>query len=109
MPMHITLSPIRMDGTLALERRGDTLVFNGAALDLSAIPEGATLPAPAIDCPWITGGVERRDGALHLTLVLPHGPDAPPETLFPAPLVLTRDGPVDLPPHDALPENRDEA
>lgn len=96
--MHITLSPVRSDTPLHLERRGDTLVFNGESLDLSPIPEGATLPAAAIDCPWIAGDVARLGGTLHLTLVLPHASDAPPETLFPAPLHLTADGPVDLPP-----------
>lgn len=97
--MHITLSPVRSDMPLRLERHGDTLVFNGESLDLSPIPDGATLPAAATGCPWIAGDVDRRDGALHLTLVLPHGADAPPETLFPAPLMLVADGPVALPPY----------
>lgn len=97
--MHITLSPVRSDTPLSLERQGDRLVFNGDPLDLSPIPEGATLPAAATGCPWIVGEVTRMAGVLHLTLVLPHGPDAPPETLFPAPLLLSQDGPVALPPH----------
>lgn len=101
--MHITLSPVRSDTLLQLERHADTLVFNGDPLDLSPIPEGATLPACAIDCPWIAGDVDRRDGVLHLTLVLPHGSDAPAETLFPHALILTEDGPVALPPHGSSP------
>lgn len=105
--MHITLSPVRSDTPLHLERHGDTLVFNGERLDLAPIPEGATLPAAATGCPWIAGDVTRDKGALHLTLVLPHGADAPPETLFPAPVVLIGDGPVALPPFTL--ETTDEA
>lgn len=96
--MHITLSPVRSDIRLALERRGDKLIFDGDPLDLSPIPEGASLPAAATGCRWILGFVERRGGVIHLTLALPHGAEAPPQTLFPAPLVLMADGPVDLPP-----------
>lgn len=101
--MHITLSPIRSDAALTLHRAGDVLTINGAVLDLSAIPEGATLPAGAVACDWIAGPITRTGGVLHLTLLLPHGaiPDpAPPEAqavTHPAPLTLTGDGPVTLP------------
>ena len=101
--MHITLSPIRSDAALSLHRAGDVLTINGEALDLSAIPEGATLPAGAVACDWIAGPISRSGGVLHLTLLLPHGPipqPAPPEAravTHPAPLSLTGDGPVTLP------------
>lgn len=94
--MHITLSPIRSDAMLTLERRGDTLVINGEAFDFSDLPEGAMLPEGAVACNWLAGPVARRDGVLHLTLALPHGREAPREVLFPAPLTLTEDGPVAL-------------
>jgi hypothetical protein len=42
--------------------------------------------------------VERIDGELYLTMILPHGPAAPTETLFPATVIAT-DGPVPLPPY----------
>jgi hypothetical protein len=46
--MHITLTPMRHDATLTLHRAGEVLTINGDPLDLSVIPEGATLPgAPA--------------------------------------------------------------
>ncbi len=41
--MHITLSPMRRDGTLTLHRAGDVLTINGA-FDFSGIGDGATLP-----------------------------------------------------------------
>lgn len=101
--MQITLSPIRSDATLVLHRTGDVLTINGAVLDLSAIPEGATLPAGAVACDWICGPISRTGGQLHLTLLLPHCAiphPAPPEALavtYPAPIHLSGDGPVPLP------------
>jgi len=97
--MHITLSPMRHDGCLTLVRAGDTLTINGVDFDLSPLPEGAVLPQEAVACDWLSGEVSRRRGVLHLSLILPHGPGAPEARLFPAPLTLTGDGPVDLPPH----------
>ena len=50
--MHITLSPSRRDDRLTLSKKGDTLTINGEAFDLSAIPDGATLPRDAVACEW---------------------------------------------------------
>ena len=91
--MHITLSPIRMDTPLVAVRAGDTLILNGVAHDLGALPEGQTWVALA----------ERVAGLWHVVLLLPHGPDAPDQTLYPAPVVIEGDGPVPLPPFDAPP------
>lgn len=95
--MHILFSPTRCDTALTLERQGDRLTLNGARLDLSAIPEGATLPRAAIDCSWIAGDITRTDGVLLVPLRLPHGARASAATLLPAPMTLSADGPVDLP------------
>lgn len=99
--MQITLTPMRRDDRLSVERHGDTLVLNGTPYDFSHLPEGAVLPRAAVDCAWLASDVGRRGGALQLALLLPHGAGAPPETLFPAPLDLTQDGPVALPPYDS--------
>ena len=101
--MHITLIPQRRDDRLRLEKQGDTLRINDEAFDLSAIPEGATLPRAAVQCDWLVSDIERRDGVLHFSLILPHGPDAPQQTLFPAPLTALADGDIALPAH-SLPE-----
>ena len=98
--MKITLTPVNMAAHLTLERAGDVLTINGTAYDFGALPDGATLPRAAVDCQWLASDVERAGGALHLTLTLPHGPNAPPETRFPAPVIDPHDGPVALPPHD---------
>ena len=98
--MEITLSPVRNDDPLEVYRAGDTLTLNGVAFDFSALPDGATLPREAIESDWFAGPVERSGGGLHVRLVLPHGANAPQDTLFPHRLTLTGDGPVDLPPYE---------
>lgn len=98
--MNITLTPMRGDAPLALSMAGDVLTVNGEDFDFSAIPDGATLPRAAVTCDWLASDVERIGGVLHLTLILPHGPNAPDETRFPAPIMVTTDGPITLPPYD---------
>ncbi len=98
--MRLSFSPVRRDDQYELVKIGDTLTLNGEAFDFSPIPEGATLPRAAVDCDWLASDVERVDGVLHLTLKLPHGPHAPKETLFPAPIE-PADGKITLPPFNA--------
>lgn len=98
--MKITLSPQRRTDTLTVSRSGDTLTINGETFDFSPLPEGATLPQEAIGSDWFAGPVERVGGVLHVALVLPHGANAPEQTRFPAPITLTGDGPVALPPYE---------
>lgn len=92
--MKITLNPIRMDAQLSASVSGDVLNINGNAFDLSAYSE----------CEWIIGEPENIDGVWHVTVLLPHGADAPDETRFPAPIIAT-DGPVPLPPYTLEPED----
>ncbi len=95
--MHINFSPARLDETLAASRAGDLLTLNGKAFDFTLLPEGATLPAEAIDSPWIVGDVLRIDGELHMTLRLPHGASPSHAVAFPEPIHVTADGPIALP------------
>jgi hypothetical protein len=95
--MKITFLPQRRDERLELHRAGDVLTINGEEFDFAPLPEGATLPAEAIDSDWITGPVERIEGALHMTLILPHGPRAAEATRFPAALFVNGNGPVAVP------------
>lgn len=95
--MHITLIPQRRDDTLQVTKQGDTLTINGTAYDLSTIPDGATLPATATDCPYLTGNIERVAGVLRLSLLLPTGQDATPAANFPAPIVNPPNGKLELP------------
>lgn len=98
--MILNLVPMRRNTALTVSRAGDVLTINSKVFDFSGIPEGASLPRQAIASDWIAGDVERDDqGQLTVPLILPHGPNAPESTRFPAPVTLTADGPVDLPPH----------
>lgn len=98
--MRISFAPQRRDEALTVYRAGDVLTINGDTIDLSPLPEGATLPADAIGNEWIAGDVERIDGVLHVTLLLPHGPNPPPAVAFPAPIEVSEDGAVHLPGDD---------
>ena len=95
--MNITLSPTRSDAPLSISKQGDALTINGIAYDFSVIPEGATLPADAVDCEYITGSVERINGVLQISLVLPHGPNPSQAVAFPEPLINPADGVLELP------------
>jgi hypothetical protein len=106
--MNLTFSPIRMDTPLTASVDGDVLTLNGEALDFGPLPKGATLPHAAIPCDWIAGDVSRDEaGMLTVPLILPHGANAPTETLFPQP-VTVKAGAVALPPYDA-PQIEDDA
>ena len=97
--MKITLSPIRRDSQLTVSKQGETITINGSAYDFSVIPEGATLPASAVDCEFITGNIERINGVLHISLILPHGPNPSQAVAFPATIINPPDGVLELP-HD---------
>jgi hypothetical protein len=95
--MQINLSPVRSSTALTVSTVGDVLTINGEAFDFSQLPEGATLPAGAIDSDYFAGPIERINGELHLTLRLPHGPNPSQAVAFPQPITVTQDGPVELP------------
>lgn len=95
--MRIHFSPIRSDLSLTLYKGGDVLVVNGIPFDFGQLPDGATLPANAIGSDVFAGPVERLDGELQVTLLLPHGPNPSSAQAFPQPLTVTEDGPIPLP------------
>ena len=95
--MHITLIPQRRDDTLVVSKTGDTLTINGTAFDFSVIPDGATLPSTATDCPFLTGNIERVAGDLRLTLILPTGANASQAANFPTSLTNPANGVLEFP------------
>ena len=95
--MKITLNPQRRGDTLTAAKSGETLTINGVAYDFSVIPEGATLPASAVDCEYINGDVERINSVLHISIILPHGPNPSQAVAFPAPIINPADGVLELP------------
>jgi hypothetical protein len=95
--MIIHLSPVRDDHRYTLARSGDVLTLDGIAFAFGALAEGEALVPEGDGSRWFAGPVTRQDGRIIVTLILPHGADAPHETRFPASLDLTADGPVPLP------------
>ncbi|MFG0506032.1 hypothetical protein ACF8GD_25990 [Pseudomonas putida] len=95
--MIINFSPVRMDEALVVYRDEDRLDLNGVVYDFGPLTEKASIPQAAISSKWFAGEVERIDGELVLTLVLPHGASAPEETRFPRPIRVNENGPITLP------------
>lgn len=103
--MKIKLSPVRMDIQLAATVMDDAIALNGETLDFSPLKDGETIPAEAIQHQFITGDVSRIDGEIHLTLVLPHGPNAPHSTRFPEyfdKYMTVTEGAVEIPAYDEV-------
>jgi len=103
--MIIQFSPSYREFPLDMNREGDVLMLNGEIFDFSPLMEGATLPAGAISSDWFIKEVSRVEGELELTILLPHGPNAPESTRFATELVVTEDGTVDLPVYDEVVED----
>jgi len=95
--MKITLSPQRRDDNLAVIKNGDTLTINGVEYDFSKLPDGGTLPNEAIECEWIISDVDRIDGEIELTLLMPNGANASENARFPKPIINHPDGQLELP------------
>lgn len=106
--MQINWSPVRRDEALTVTKQGDALTTNGEVFDFTTLLNGETLPRDAIVCDWLASDVERVDGEIILTLILPHGANAPEETRFPQPVVMAGDGPVPVPPHSIVKEAEEE-
>lgn len=102
--MKVNLSPKRLDETLMIVKSGDILTLNGEEFDLSPVGEGDTLPSDAINSPWFSGVVERVDGELILTLLIPIPWNYSQEQAFPLPLINVPDGVVLLPQPRPMPE-----
>lgn len=100
--MKIKLSPVYFDmQPMTVSMQGDSLNINGLTLDFSQLPEGATLPAQATNCPWLIGPIERVGGELVVTLLLPIPENASHAARFPTDIVAPGNGRVSLPIPDA--------
>jgi len=94
---------VRNNPSLTVVKQGDTLIINGDVFDFSVIPDGATLPAKAVACEWVNGPVERVNGELQITLLVPIPEGASEAARFPQPFTVTEDGPIALPGADEVP------
>lgn len=82
---------------LVISKRSDVLTVNGERFDFRPLPEGATLPAHAIECDYIEQDVKRAGGELIITFRLPVSSDASAAACFPSDLINPPDGNVSLP------------
>lgn len=97
--MKITFIPQRRDDALELSKQGDVFTVSGDVLDFSPLPDGAMLPASAIDNAHVYGPVERVDGEICLSLLTPcKDPEA--WKLPPVTITVAANGPVVLPVFD---------
>lgn len=102
--MRIKLSPARMDGTLSLQRMGAaSLRINGDTLDLSSVPDGATIEDAGGLHPMLAGNIEMTDDGPEITVILPLGPNPSQAQCFPADIV---DPPLGI---IALPQPEDQS
>jgi hypothetical protein len=95
--MKINLSPQRRDDQLTIFKEGDSLTINGTEYDFNQLSDGGTLSADAVDCEFVIRSVDRSNGELELTLLLPHGANASEAARFPEPIIDPADGEVELP------------
>ncbi|WP_205665478.1 hypothetical protein [Georhizobium profundi] len=96
--MRISFSPQLRSDALTLEiTSGDRLRINGELFNFDPLGEGDTIPAGATPCDWIIGPVDRIDGEVCLTVILPHGEAPEPWQAFPEPLTVIEPGPIDIP------------
>jgi hypothetical protein len=105
MSWTITLSPFAalpgVTAGLSVAVEGATIFINGHNLDLSFMEEGDRIDRDAISgegTETIKGPISLVGGTFRITLIFPYDPEtASHAQLFPAPLVVTTDGPVTLP------------
>jgi hypothetical protein len=105
--MRISFSPQRRDDALTLEKTsGNRLRINGELYNFDPLQDGDSIPEGEVPCDWIVGPIDRIDGEVRLTVILPHGANPSQAVAFPEPITVTEDGPIAVP-HDE-PEQMEE-
>lgn len=99
---HIKLSPQLREDRLRLEKRGSKLVLNGEVFNPTKQDNTSTASQ------WISGQPEPTDDGWSLTIILPHGSPAPRATRCPEPILVSDDGPVELPPYEGPDEDEEQ-
>ncbi len=101
--MYIKLSPnvpLVYGDPMQVSVHGDVITINGEDFDFSQMPEGSTLLRGGIKSELIVGDVDRVNGQIELTIQLILGRYASEAARFPVPILVTQDGPVELPGDD---------
>lgn len=96
--MNIYFTPKRSDDILILEKTGnDKIKINGELFNFSSLKDGDLIPEGIIPSKWIEGAVEKRDGELHIKIILPHSSNPESYMAFPEPIKVEEDGEIDIP------------
>lgn len=95
--MRILLNPQGREDALSVAKVGNVLTVNGEEFDFTPMTEGSTLPREAIGSMWFDGPVEKVNGEITLTLILPNPWNYSPEQAFPVTLENIQDGDIQLP------------
>ncbi|WP_339118585.1 hypothetical protein [Halomonas sp. BMC6] len=104
MKLILNLDPVSAQPETTASLTSTVLTVNGTDYDLSELPDGATAQHPEL------GTVKRNGSEYECTIRLGHGPNAPHETRFPAPIALENHyGPIELPLYDVVPEEDQES
>lgn len=88
MPISMFVDPIY---TLEVADNGSTIILNDAAYSVAALADEAAADEPQLP-QFVVGAT-----ASSVKLLLPYWGSAPPEVLYPAPMLNVPDGPVVLP------------
>lgn len=99
MKLTLNLAPVSIENETTASVNGAVLTVNGTEYDLSELPDGAAARHSEL------GKVTRNGDEYECTIMLGHGPNAPYETRFPEPIVLTdHSGAIELPTYDIVDE-----
>lgn len=101
----INFTPQVSDAKLEMSKSGEALIINGVDVDFSDMPDGADYPAEAIESDFVSGGISKVDGVVHMTIIMPyiHTDDIPESVSYPSGVFVEQDGRISLP-TDILPE-----
>ena len=95
--MKINLSPVDGLPSLLISKEGDILTINGEAFDFGPLDEGDELPVEAIASSWFAAPVQRVNGELIVSVLLPLPENYSYAQAFPEPLTYVPDGSITLP------------
>lgn len=98
--MIIKLSPVPSEEAAPVVSVVDQgITINGEVFDFSIVPTGFILPRGSVDSPWFADSeiIRDHDGELTVTMRFPYPAGAGEDMCFPAPIIVTEDGPLDLP------------
>ena len=99
--MRISFSPQRSEASLTIRKSGELLIIGDTSIDFSSIPDGATVQDARRFHAMLRGAIERIDGEIHVTVVLPIGPAAPEAVRFPSTVTVIADGAIANPGSEA--------